>query len=253
MSTYYSALYLRRNADDIRRIITLSIFYLSILAAVQLLRYAAGRAVPEYYAGSLRSDNVVVAMLFRLATPLIDVLSQFGFSKTAEKIIIDSVLTALAFHRVTKVDWFSSGDPDDFLANDFPTSTMRDNSADSLAPVKRQKVDDGPVRPVLAPAADVEWLAGVTRKTIANVKRDYRRYLKVVEDHCDLQYDVLAILLDGPDDIFAQKAFSENGGSSSFMTCDCSVIATALERLPDTAPTSDSELSNVVQSLFDNI
>lgn len=62
-------------------------------------------------------------MLFRLPTPLVNILSHFGFYKIAERMRIDSVLAALAFHRMTEVDWSSSEGPDEFVADNFATGT----------------------------------------------------------------------------------------------------------------------------------
>lgn len=80
---------------------------------------------------------------------------------------MDPVLTALAFHRVTQTDWFSSSGPDGFISCDFFTSTVQGYPAERAPPVKRQKVDDGPVMPVMAPAIHVNWISGVARKTIS--------------------------------------------------------------------------------------
>lgn len=54
-------------------------------------------------------------MSFRLPTSLVNVLSKFRFYKCSERICMDPVLVALAFPRVTEVDWSSSGRTDDFV------------------------------------------------------------------------------------------------------------------------------------------
>lgn len=49
-------------------------------------------------------------MLFWLPTPLVNVFSHFWFYRTTEMMSMAPVLVALASHRVSDVDWFSSED-----------------------------------------------------------------------------------------------------------------------------------------------
>lgn len=46
---------------------------------------------------------------------------------------------------------------------------VRDYQAENIAVEKCQKVDDGPVALVLAPAVNVNWLPSVTHKAISDV------------------------------------------------------------------------------------
>lgn len=39
--------------------------------------------------------------------------------------------------------------------------------------MKHQKVNDGPMVPVMAPTIDIFWLPDVLRKTLSKVERDY--------------------------------------------------------------------------------
>lgn len=78
---------------------------------------------------------------------------------------MDLFFVGLAFHRVTKIDWFPSGSSDDFLSQDFATSTIKGYPTERLAPVDRQKVNDDRVVFELVPAVDVNWLSGVARKS----------------------------------------------------------------------------------------
>lgn len=52
---------------------------------------------------------------------------------------MDPVLVALAFHRVTKVDWSSSGGLDDYLSYSYAMATLQVYPAEWIALVKRQK------------------------------------------------------------------------------------------------------------------
>lgn len=82
---------------------------------------------------------------------------------------------------------------------------MQGYSAERLAPVKCQKVDNGLVVTLLARFVDVNWLPGVARRTISDVSRDYRRYYGVFNDDWNLPADILAEVVDDLDDIFAQE------------------------------------------------
>lgn len=86
------------------------------------------------------------------------------------------ILVALLFHCVAKVDWSSSSGSHDFLLYDFATRTVQGNSAERIAPVKRQKVDDGPVVPEAAPTVDINWLPSVAHKTVSGVEGNYQQY-----------------------------------------------------------------------------
>lgn len=66
-----------------------------------------------------------------------------------------------------------------------------------FAPVKRQKVNDGPAVPVMALVTDLKWLPGVAGKTIDEVWRDYQWYSGIVNGDVGQQDDAPA---DGVDD-----------------------------------------------------
>lgn len=67
---------------------------------------------------------------------------------------MDAMLVALAPHRVTEVDLFSSGVQMIFLCT-ISTGTVQRYAAGRQAPVKHQKIVDGPVVPVFASAVDL--------------------------------------------------------------------------------------------------
>lgn len=131
------------------------------------------RSGANYYIGSLRFDHVESGVLFLLPTPLVNILSHFGFYKIAERMLLDPVTVALACHRVAKLDWSSSDGSDDFLSYDFSTGTVQGYPAETNVLVKLQKVDDGPVVSESAPVVDVNWFPVVARKTISEVEQNY--------------------------------------------------------------------------------
>lgn len=60
-------------------------------------------------------------MLIRSPTFLVNIQSHFGSYNIDERMRMDPVLSALAFHCASEVDWFLSGILDEFLAYDFGT------------------------------------------------------------------------------------------------------------------------------------
>lgn len=72
-----------------------------------------------------------------------------------------------------------------------------------IAPVRRQKVDAGPVVLLKAPAVHVKRLPVVERETTSEVKCDCRRYRGIVEDNAGQPADVLADKAGDLDDILA--------------------------------------------------
>lgn len=103
--------------------------------------------------------------------------------------------------------------------------------------VNCQKIDDGPVLPVLVPFDDASRLPGVTCYKIFDVERVYRRYRSVVNVCGDVPDDFTVDVVDDFDDIFEQEALPETGGGSSFLPNDLSVSSTALQRLSKIVPT----------------
>lgn len=63
---YYGGLFLHDSFDDIRRVITVTIYEFAILAGVQFLLYAAEWVALDYFVGSLGFDHVGAGMLFWL-------------------------------------------------------------------------------------------------------------------------------------------------------------------------------------------
>lgn len=72
-------------------------------------------------------------------------------------------------HRATEVDWPSSGGSDDFVAYNFATATVQGYPPEKIAPIKRQKVGDGRLLPVMTPAVDVNLLPVVVHRTFSEV------------------------------------------------------------------------------------
>lgn len=125
--------------------------------------------------------------------------------------------------------------------------------AESIASVERQKVGDGLVMSVSAPAVDVNWLPCVARKAISEVERNNRWYCGVFEVNKGAPADLPANVVHYDDDTFGQEAFWEGDGGASFTGDDLFVIATALARLSMTVSTSGSEFANRVLGLDDEV
>lgn len=116
-------------------------------------------------------------------------------------------------------------------------------------PVKRPKIDEGPVVPVMVPAVDGNWLSGVVRKTLPEVERDYRRFYAIVYKDEGQLTDASSDVSDGLDDVFAQEGLLQGDGGLSFTTDYRYNVGTALARLSMTVPTSGSDLSILVKGL----
>lgn len=83
-SSILAALFLHGGTDYLRRVITLPICKLAVLAALQFLFYAAAASKANYYVVSLRLDHVRCGMLFWLPHFFGSALSPFRFYMIAE-------------------------------------------------------------------------------------------------------------------------------------------------------------------------
>lgn len=112
---YYDSSILRSGPNDIGRVITLEISAFADLAGVQFVFRAAEGATSDYFDGLLLFEHVGNGMLFQFPTVLVNLLSYFWFHKVAERILMDPVLVALLFCRLTEIHWSSSGRSDDLF------------------------------------------------------------------------------------------------------------------------------------------
>lgn len=149
--------------------INLAIFEFTFLAGIQFLLDAVEGAGADYFARSVRFDHVEGDVLFRLPTALVNGRSHLRFCKVAEKMRRDLVLVAFACHCVTEINWSSSRNSDDFVLYVSATGTARGYPAERTVQVERLNVNNGSVVPIRAPASDVNWLPGVTCKTISKL------------------------------------------------------------------------------------
>lgn len=94
------------------------------------------------------------------------------------------------FHHVTEAGQTSSGVSDRFLSYNSARGTVRGYPAERHSTVNCQKVNDVSVLPVLALVIGVNLVSGVTPLTISDIKYDYRRYCRAVDDIGDLPADV---------------------------------------------------------------
>lgn len=88
----------------------------------------------------------------------------------------------------------------------FAASALLGCLAKSIAPVERQKVDEGTGVLVLKPIINLNWLPGLVCKPVYDGELDYRRYGGVVDGEEGLPADVLADVVYDLDNIFTQKA-----------------------------------------------
>lgn len=119
--------------------------------------------------------------------------------------------------------------------------------------VKRQRADDGRVRPALASAVDVNRLPSTARKNISKVECDYRRYRGVTDGDEGLRADVQANVDEDLENVFAQEVLWEGDRRYPFTDGDCFVIDTASAWLSKTIRSSGSGQLDYVQHLPDEV
>lgn len=161
------------------------------------------------------------ARLLSLHSPLVDVLSHFGFYKIAEMMRMDPALAELPFRRMTEINSSSSGGLDEFVAYEPTMGLVRGYLASRVNRVTLQELSDGPVIPVLASAVDVKWLRNVARKANFDVQREYRWYCDVFNEDDGFSSDVPAVVVDYFTYIFAQEVLWNTDGGCSFLEDDC--------------------------------
>lgn len=118
---------------------------------------------------------------------------------------MDAIFAGLECYQMTEIYWSPSEGLGTFLAYYLATRAMRDYPAKTLALLKQEKIDGGPVVPVLAPAVDANWLRCVAGMTASTVQRDYKRYPGVVDEDDIFLSEVSAEVADDLDDIFVQE------------------------------------------------
>lgn len=166
---------------------------------------------------------------------------------------MDLVLFDLAFHRVTKIHWFSMGDTDDVLRYEFDTGTVQRYPDERVTLLKRPNDTDGPSLLMLAPAGNVNWFTGVNRRKNIDSECYCWRYRGVIDDDEELPGDVPAKVVDGVDNIFAQNALWKTSGGSFFTVGIRSVVSKAWVWLSKTIQTPCSESADLVCSVVNDV
>lgn len=75
-----------------------------------------------------------------------------------------------------------SGGLHDFAAYNIFTGDACSYHGKRLAPLKREKIDDGPLLPLIAPAVRVQYLPVTTRKKLFHVRGDYEIHIEAVDN-----------------------------------------------------------------------
>lgn len=140
------------------------------------------------------------------------------------------------------------GGPDELIEYNYSTETIGGYPSERIAPGKRQMVRDSPVMPVLPTTLAAILKLYVTRLTVFDLQREYRRNACAVDDDGGLQSEVLLSFVIVFDDMSAQGELEGTAGGSTFSAYDRLVIATALRWLSKTAPTSGCNVSHLLWS-----
>lgn len=75
------------------------------LAGLVFVVNAKDEACISYYTHDPRFDHVNGSLLFRLQLKILDALKYLGLYKVARRMGKDPILTILAFHRCSEVEW----------------------------------------------------------------------------------------------------------------------------------------------------
>lgn len=86
---------------------------------------------------------------------------------------------------------------------DFSTDTLQGYPAEGTAPLKWQKDSGVSMSTGLASAVEVNWVTGVTHKTISDIQCGHLRYRGVVDNGAGLPDDVNSKAIDQINDIIA--------------------------------------------------
>lgn len=119
--------------------------------------------------------------------------------------------------------------------------------------VKRQKVYDDFVVPVMSTVMDILWILDVTCEPITVVERSNRRYRGVTDDDAGQRADVQDDVVDDLDDMFVQGALWKGEDGSFFTAENRSVRDTAFKRLSKTASALGPELADIVNGFGDEV
>lgn len=117
-------------------------------------RMEPGGLAPDCFVGSLRFEHLGGGRLFRWTTTNWNVLGHLRFYISADRMSKDTIFLAVAFHCMIKIYWSYSGGSQDFFLSDFAAGTIKGYLTEKIVTIKRQKVDDGQVAPIMTSAAD---------------------------------------------------------------------------------------------------
>lgn len=144
---------------------------------------------------------------------------------------------------------FVSVGSNDFVFYCFDMSTVQGYPAERIAVVKRQKVDDGPVVPIMTPAVDVNWLSDLTPKATSKLERDYEQNRDMRDDDESQLANVSANVVSALDVTSTHETLWKRNGGPSLTADDRLIKTTVLARLIKTVPTSGSKFSSPINGL----
>lgn len=96
--------------------------------------------------------------------------------------------------------------------------------------MKRKRVDEASVVPLMVPATSATWLPDVKRKAFPDDNGGYQRYCSIIDDDIGQPADSAVDVVNNFDDIFEQEGLWKGDGGYFSTADDQSVIGTALAR-----------------------
>lgn len=120
------------------------------------------------------------------------------------------------------------------------------------AVMQLEKIEDGLTLLEMALFGDVQWLPVMTRETMFNVERDYRRYLDAVVHDGGFHKEVSAKSFEKINKVFAQLEIYETSEGSLLSVKGHLAIAAALQWLSKLVQSSGIKLPALLCIVFDD-
>lgn len=185
---YNSQLGLRKSADDQSNIWTiLLIKYVFWIHGMFIVRPADGPCL-NFYTHNPQSENMGRSLLSQLLEKILDDLKYFGSYKLAHYMSIDQVLTTMAFHRCSEVEWGKTAVMNGLDPNEFCTAEVYGDEEEFVQARKRVRRVEGVSATASHPAVSVLFRAWVSCPKLASIRQNYNMYYGQSNNPCKAKH-----------------------------------------------------------------